>query len=52
MEWIVIEFHGGARYAHVVMEDNGSGEIMVFDNIDEAQKYAEEECQDARAVGL
>jgi len=47
MAYIVIEAFGGAEYATIVMEENGSNKI--FDSEEEAQQEADD-CQDGFVV--
>lgn len=45
--FIVIETHGGPEYAAIVTNENG--ENKVFDNIEDAQKEADD-CQDGQVI--
>lgn len=49
MSYIVIEKHGGAEYA--IITTNEDGENKIFDNLEEAQKEAED-CQDGMIVEI
>lgn len=42
-QFIVIEAHGGAEYAIVCMDEDGN--TIVFNSEQEAQRFADEECQ-------
>jgi hypothetical protein len=46
--FIVIEAHGGGEYAIICTDEYGSN--IVFDNIEEAMDFAENECLDGRVV--
>ena len=48
--FILIECHGGAQYAHIVADENGNN--IVFDDIDSASIYGEENCQAAIVVHI
>ena len=44
-EYIIVEKMGGAEYAIVCTDENG--ENIIFYNMNDAQEYADHECQDA-----
>lgn len=46
--FIVLELHGGAEYAIVCTNEDGVN--LIFDDRDEAESYAQDECQDGRIV--
>lgn len=50
MEYIQIDNFNGT--INIVCKDNGSGEPLIFDNLDEAQNTLEENCQDGQIIPL
>jgi hypothetical protein len=48
--WIVIEKHGGPEYAIVCTDENGNN--RVFDTKQEAETYADYDCQDGMAIEI
>lgn len=48
--WIVIECHGGPQYATICVDADGNN--MIFSTEEEAQKYADEECQEGLTLGI
>jgi hypothetical protein len=50
MVYIIVGALGGAEFAQVVTDENG--EVMVFDDRDEAQDYADEEINAGVVVEL
>lgn len=47
MSFIVLEIHGGAKYATICIDENG--ENLVFDCMEDAQKEADN-CQEALII--